>query len=192
MKSKDIHYETCDYYAAKGNELLKDLFNGQYHKIQKEYIEPEERHSVYDMQINFPNYMNKGITYTYYVEVKLKFNTKFYDNYTYITDKKVREINEFMQDKDKEHTRFLYLCYYPLCGGATLFDMTTPREYKHTKIWNTNSTADNPDILPYEGYVDMTLLPMDNPKYYKYFDYNSPIQIRYNNETYQYGTKIFQ
>lgn len=191
MKPKDVKYETCDYYAAKGNEIVMDLFNTEYHKIQKEYIEPDERHCVYDMRIDFPNYMDSGETYTYFVEVKLKFNKKFYNDYTYITDKKVREINEFMENKDKTHNKFLYLNYYPMCGGAALFDLTTPREYKHKQIWNTNSTADNPDIKPYEDIVDMTILPMDNPKYFKYYDYKSPIQITYNNETYQYGTKIF-
>ena len=171
-----VKYDTCDNYAYEGNEIFKHFLGKKY-----TYTVPEDRHCVYDIALEA-----KGKRY--YIEIKLKFSKVFYDNYTFITTKKIGEINEFM--KLHPNDEFLYFNYYPMLGKTVLIDVTEPREYKTTWVYNMNSTADNPDIEPYDMWVEMALLPMNDPSTCRIYNYCSPIAVMFNNEIYQYGKKI--
>lgn len=184
MKDEKTKYNSCAYYAYKGNQVAKEFFDKKYPKLIKGYIEPEDSHSVYDIQIEIPL---KNKVMTYYIEVKLKFNNKFYSDNTFITKKKIGEINEFMEHMDNNTTKFLYLNYYPMIGKLVLFNIEPNREYRTRTIRNWSATANLTDIEPHMEDVVMCLLPMDGDKNCKVYDFNSLEEIEYNNNTYVNG-----
>lgn len=184
----NVTYESCEYYAVKGNDVLMEFFDKYYNKLNKTYNEPSDNHSVYDLLVDIDY---NGKTYHYYVETKFKFNKHFFDDYTLITRKKVKEINEFMKDKDKETNKFLYFNYYPMNGHAVMFNMTEPHDYVVTYQKNWSATANLTDIKPYMDKVAYCQLPMKNNENFKMFELNSTIKIKYNNKIYQYGEEQY-
>ena len=184
---QDAQYESCNYYACKGNEVAKEFFTKQYGKLNPQYIEPEDNHCVYDLQMDIDH---NGTKIHYYIEVKLKFNKHFFDDYTYITAKKYREIREFMKNKDPKIERYLYLNYYPMNEYLVLFNLTETQAYDYTYIDNYNATANETDIEPYLTKVQMCMLPMKHNEQFKMFRHSTDIEIKYNGRTWQHGRMI--
>ena len=191
MKSNEVKYESCDYYARRGNAVFRNFFDNTYPNTPKEYVEPDDCHSLYDIQMNMTS-PTTGKNVTYYCEVKFKFNKVFYDDFTFITQKKVNEINEFMKDKDKEHEKFLYFIYYPMIGKSVMFDLTHEREYAIRIERNWSATANLTDIQPTIIDVKMCLLPMCDRGFCKIRDFSSSVAVKFNNKTYLYGKEINQ
>ena len=188
MKSDDVIYESCNYYANKGNEVVREFFEEKYNMFKLKFVEPEDNHSVYDLQMDIET--KDGKTIHYYIEVKLKFNKHFFDDYTYITRKKVGEIKEFMEGKDKETDRFIYFNFYPMCSYVAMFNLTKPKDYDISFIENRNATANETDIEPYITKVAMAMLPMKNDEDFKMFRHSTDVEIRYNNRVWQHGRMI--
>ena len=189
MKSNKVKYESCDYYAQRGNAVFRNFFDNGYPNTTKEYIEPDDCHSLYDIQMNMVS-PTTGKKVTYYCEVKFKFNNVFYNDYTFITQKKVNEINEFMKGRDREHEKFLYFIYYPMIGKSVMFDLTYEREYKTKIERNWSATANYTDIQPSIIDVTMCLLPMNDIKFCKITSFRSSVAVKFDNRTFLYGKEI--
>lgn len=182
MKDSSVYYNSCEYYARKGNEVAKEYLQKTFGYKDDMFVYPEDNHSVYDLQINHPKK-------TIYIEVKLKMDGRFFEDNTFITHKKVGEIEEFMKGKDRDNVMFLYMNFYPFKSKMVLFNMTNAKQedFPTKIIHNRNSTANETDIEAYEMDVLMSLLPMQDKKFCKIINHSTDVEIEFNHRTWKNG-----